>query len=79
MLLVSVIFTIGSLRTNLPFVIIFVTLDFLFGFFAAAYFEIGHRGAEGLEHAVTLFKIAGGFGFVTLVMGWVSKLLSLSA
>ncbi|KAJ9660516.1 hypothetical protein H2198_002452 [Neophaeococcomyces mojaviensis] len=80
MLLVSFIFTIGSLRTNVPFVITFVALDFLFAFFAAAEFAIGHNPTpEGLEHAAYLFKIAGGFGFVAVVMGWYLAIITVCA
>jgi len=71
MAMVSFIFLLGSLRTNVPFVIVFFTLIFLFGFFAGGQFQIGYDPTpEGLAYAVKLFKIAGGFGFVTLVVSW---------
>ena len=71
MALVSFIFLLGSLRTNVPFVIVFFTLVFLFGFFAAGEFELGHNPtAAGVEYANTMFKVGGAFGFVTLIMGW---------
>lgn len=69
--LITFCFLCGSLRTNVPFVIIFFTLIILFGFFAAGYYQLGYDPtAAGVEHAFKYFKIAGGFGFVTLVMGW---------
>jgi len=36
MTMISFVFLLGSLRTNLPFVIVFFTLIFLFGFSAGA-------------------------------------------
>jgi len=70
MALVTFIFLCGSLRTNVPFVLVFFCLVFLFSFIAAGYYHLGHNGAAGLEHAFYYFKIAGGFGFITMVMGW---------
>ena len=80
LLLVSFIFTIGSLRTNVPFVIVFVCLDFLFGLFAAAEFQIGHHPTEeGIAYAGKLLVIAGGFGFVAMVMGWYLAIITVCA
>jgi succinate-acetate transporter protein len=71
MAMVSFIFLLGSLRTNVPFVIVFFTLVFLFGFFAAADFKIGHDPTEaGIAYATCLLKIGGGFGFITLSVSW---------
>ena len=71
MALVSFIFLLGSLRTNVPFVIVFFTLVFLFGLFAGAQYELGYNPTpEGIAYANRLFQIAGGFGFVTAIMGW---------
>jgi len=71
MALVTFIFLIGSLRTNGPFVVVFFCLVFLFSFLAAAYYQLGYNAtAAGLEHAFYYFKIAGGFGFVTMICGW---------
>jgi len=71
MALVTFIFLCGSLRTNVPFVIVFFCLVFLFSFAAAAYYSLGFNPTEeGLEHAFYYFKIAGGFGFVTMICGW---------
>jgi hypothetical protein len=71
MAIVSFIFLCGSLRINVPFVIVFLGLVFLFSFAAAADYQLGFNAtAEGLEHAVHYIKIAGGFGFVSMIMGW---------
>ena len=71
MTLVSFIFLLGSLRTNVPFVIVFFTLVCLFGLFAGAQYELGYNPTpDGIAYANYLLKIAGGFGFVTLIMGW---------
>jgi len=80
MLLVSFVFTIGSLRTNVPFVITFVALDFLFGFFAAANFQLGHNPTpDGIAYADKLFLIAGGFGMVSCIMGWYLAIITVCA
>jgi succinate-acetate transporter protein len=69
--LVSFVFLCGSMRTNVPFVIIFFCLVFLFSFSAAAYYSLGFNPtAAGASHAFYYFKIAGGFGFVAMIMGW---------
>ncbi|EHK99333.1 hypothetical protein GLAREA_08668 [Glarea lozoyensis ATCC 20868] len=69
--LVAFIFLCGSLRTNVPFVIIFFSLIFLFSFLAAGYYQLGFNPtAAGASHAFYYFKIAGGFGFVAMIMGW---------
>jgi succinate-acetate transporter protein len=83
MALVSFIFMCGSLRTNVPFVIMFTCLVFLFSFIAAANYQLGYNpSAAGFEHAVHYLKIAGGFGFGTMILGWyipiIAKAKSLS-
>lgn len=71
MAMVSFLFLIGSLRTNVPFVIVFFCLIFLFALFAAADFKIGHDPtAAGIAYAEHLLQIGGGFGFVALVVSW---------
>ncbi len=71
MTLVSFVFMLGALRTNVPFVLAFFCLIFLFSFFAAADWQIGYAtGPADLEYATYLLKIAGGFGFVTALCGW---------
>jgi succinate-acetate transporter protein len=56
---------LGSLRTNVTFVILFATLDVGFYLLAAAYFRIG----EGRD-PTTLLQAGGGFLFVTTLCGW---------
>ncbi|GAB7352581.1 hypothetical protein MBLNU459_g2965t1 [Dothideomycetes sp. NU459] len=71
MCLISFIFWFGSMRTNGPFCLAIFCLIPLFGLFAAANFHIGyHPTAAGIEYALYLQKIAGGFGFVTALCGW---------
>ena len=71
MALVTFCFLLGSLRINIPFVVVFFSLIFVFSFFAAGYYQLGFDpSVAGLEHAIYYFKIAGGFGFVTMMMGW---------
>lgn len=71
MTLITFCFLCGSLRTDVPFVIVFFSLVFLFSFFAAGNYQLGfNHTAEGIEHAIYYFKIAGGFGFVAMIMGW---------
>ena len=70
MALVSFVFLCGAIRTNVPFVILFVSLVLLFSFVSAAYYQLGYQGIGGLAHAVHYFRIAGGIGFVGVVAGW---------
>jgi len=80
MALVSFIFLLGSLRTNGPFVIVFVCLVCLFGLFAGAQIHIGmDPTAAGVARATYLFKIAGGFGFVAAIMGWYLAIITVCA
>jgi hypothetical protein len=71
--IVSATFLVGSLRTNVPFVCAFFGLVFLFGFIAAADFQLGYATtATEAEYSLTLLKVAGGFGFFTVVAGWLA-------
>jgi succinate-acetate transporter protein len=71
MAMVSFIFLLGSLRTNMPMVVLFFTLIILYGFLAAADYQIGYNPTpDGLSLATGLIKIGGGFGFVSAIMGW---------
>lgn len=71
MALVSFVFLCGSLRINVPFVLAFFGLVFLFSFAAAGFYQLGYNPtAAGVEHAYYYFKIGGGFGFVTMCAGW---------
>jgi succinate-acetate transporter protein len=80
MAIVSFVFLCGAIRTNIPFVILFVTLVLLFSFVSAAYYQLGYQATspgvtqEGVAHAIAhaahYFRIAGGIGFVGVVAGW---------
>jgi len=71
MAVVSFVFLCGSIRTNIPFVILFLGLVLLFSFVSAAYYQLGYNPSlPGLEHATHYFRIAGGFGFVSMTSGW---------
>jgi succinate-acetate transporter protein len=71
MALVSFFFLCGSIRTNVPFVVLFLGLVLLFSFIAAADYQLGYNPSlAGLEHAIHYYRIAGGFGFVSMVLGW---------
>jgi succinate-acetate transporter protein len=71
MAMASSLFALGALRTNLPLFLAIFFLIFVFSFSAAGQFQLGYNPTpEGLEYAVKLFKIAGGFGFVTVVSSW---------
>jgi len=65
--ILCVIYFIASLRTNVPFAIIFLSLVFAFEFISAAYF---HTGQGNLAAATREFKIGGGFAFVTGLAGF---------
>jgi len=68
---------IASLRTNVPFVIIFFTLTVAFSCIGAAHF---HTGVGELSKAAMEFKVAGGFAFVTGLAGfWIDASLILAA
>jgi succinate-acetate transporter protein len=80
MAVVSFVFLLGSLRTNVPFVVVFLTLAIVFGFLAAADYQIGyHPDPEGLAYAAKLLKIGGGFGFVSAIMGWYLAIITVCA
>jgi len=80
MTLVTFMFLCGSLRTNIPFVLVFFALVFLFAFFAAGFYQLGYNPTtDGLNHAAYYFKIAGGFGFIALVMGWYLAIITACA
>ncbi|KAF2089246.1 GPR1/FUN34/YaaH-class plasma membrane protein-like protein [Saccharata proteae CBS 121410] len=71
MALTSFGFWLGTLRTNVPLSLAIFCLIFLFSFTAAAEFAIGSAVTLAQqEHVLYLLKIAGGFGFVTLLAGW---------
>jgi uncharacterized protein len=71
MAMVSFIFLLGALRTNVPYVVLFFTLIILYGFIAAADYQVSYNPTpDGVAMAANLLRIGGGFGFVTAIMGW---------
>ncbi|KAI9650323.1 hypothetical protein NHQ30_000336 [Ciborinia camelliae] len=80
MSLICALFFCASLRTNVPFVLLLFTLVFLFGFLATAYYSLGYNPTlAGLEQATYYFKIAGGFGAVSITMGWYLAIITACA
>lgn len=79
MMLISCIFFIGSLRTNVPFALAIFCLIPLFALFAAGQWQFAYGGATAanVAHAEYLFKVAGGFGLVTALAGWYVFLFTL--
>lgn len=65
--ILNAIYTIAAMRTNVPFVIVFLTLTFAFEFIAAGYF---HTASGNMTMAAMDFKVAGGFAFVTGIAGF---------
>jgi succinate-acetate transporter protein len=70
--MVSFIILIGTLRVNLLFVGLFLSLVFLFALIAAADATVPSvvAGTAELSHVLLLLKVAGGFGFVGMCCGW---------
>ncbi|KAA8576426.1 hypothetical protein EYC84_006551 [Monilinia fructicola] len=64
-------FLCASLRTNVPFVIVFLTWIFDLASFPSGYYSLCFNlTVAGVEHATYCFTIARGFGLVTIVVGW---------
>jgi len=75
--IICVIYTAASIRTNVPFFIVFLGLVFAFEFIAAAYF---HTAAGKMATAAMEFKVAGGFAFVVGLAGlWIDISLILAS
>jgi succinate-acetate transporter protein len=80
MAIVSFVFLLGSIRTNVPFVILFIGLVLLFSFVSAASYQLGYNPTPaGLAHAIHYYRIAGGFGFVAMTSGWYLTLIQVFA
>ncbi|KAI9704747.1 MAG: hypothetical protein M1836_006527 [Candelina mexicana] len=65
--LMSAVYLVCALRTNVIFVIIFLTLLLLFGFLGGTYFQLAN-GNTAL--AMKLEVAAGACGFVSVLAGW---------
>lgn len=80
MTLITFVFLCGSLRINVPFVIVFFGLVFCFSFLAAGHYQLGYNPTiAGLKHAFYYFKIAGGFGLVSVITGWYLAIITVCA
>jgi len=66
-LLLGIMFFLASLRTNLPFAIVFLCLDGLLGCLIAGFIHVGHGS---FARASMEFKAAGGFGLAGSIAGW---------
>ncbi|KAF1948495.1 GPR1/FUN34/YaaH-class plasma membrane protein-like protein [Byssothecium circinans] len=67
MALLSFIFFVCSLRTNVCFAAIFFFLVLTFCMLTAAYLQLNNRNED---MAASLLKAGGAFGFVTCIFGW---------
>ncbi|EJD54292.1 hypothetical protein AURDEDRAFT_94924 [Auricularia subglabra TFB-10046 SS5] len=65
--IVCALYTIVALRTNIPFVIVFLSLTFSFPLVAAGYF---YQGQGNTDFAAQLFIAGGAFGFITSLSGF---------
>ena len=68
MALLSAIFLLASLRTNICFVIIFLTLALQFGLLAGGYWSLS-SSSTAIEGA-KLVAVAGSFSFMSCLAGW---------
>ena len=74
--LLSFIYLVCALRTNIVFVGIFGCLLMTFCFLAGSYWQ----GAAGhMEASLRLQHVAGGFGFASTLLGWYLFLVQLLA
>jgi len=64
---VCFVYTIAATRTNVPFVIVFISLTCAFSCLADGHFAIGKGN---IAHAAHILKVAGGFAFVTALAGF---------
>lgn len=71
------VYFLAALRTNVPFVLVFLSLVFAFEMIAAGYF---HSAQGNMAAAAMDFKVAGGFAFVTALAGfWIDFSLILAS
>jgi len=61
------IYMIGSLRTNIAFVIVFLTITLAFFLLGAGYYAVGDAD---VGRATRLFKAGGALAFVCAISGW---------
>ncbi|KAK1708421.1 hypothetical protein CaCOL14_008131 [Colletotrichum acutatum] len=68
--LICVVFLICSLRTNIVFFVIFLTLVAAFGLITAAYWFLAMDYTSNAAYAAKLLQAAGACAFVTCAAGW---------
>ncbi|KAJ6529347.1 hypothetical protein B0H19DRAFT_1274378 [Mycena capillaripes] len=64
--ILCILYLIASVRTNIVFMYVFLTLVFTFAFLAAAYRQ---AGLGDVNMSLTFLKTAGAFGFANIVGG----------
>ncbi|KAK2054722.1 GPR1/FUN34/YaaH-class plasma membrane protein [Colletotrichum caudatum] len=70
MAMICVVFLVCSLRTNVVFFIIFLTLVATFCLITAAYWFLAMDYKENAAYAAKLLKAAGGCAFAACMAGW---------
>ncbi|KAI1262883.1 GPR1/FUN34/YaaH-class plasma membrane protein-like protein [Xylariaceae sp. FL1019] len=68
--IMSFLFLICAVRTNIVFVVIFVGLTTTFGLITGAYFQLASDYVGNAALAGRLLTAAGAFSFVTTAAGW---------
>ncbi|KAK2009880.1 GPR1/FUN34/YaaH-class plasma membrane protein [Colletotrichum eremochloae] len=70
MAMICVVFLVCSLRTNVVFFVIFLTLSVTFCLITAAYWFLAMDYTGNAAYATKLLQAAGGCAFATCVAGW---------
>jgi len=65
--ILTLLYLIASLRTNVVFVLLFIFLEVTFDVLIATYFRLANGNVANLS---SYLKAAGAFGFLTCAMGW---------
>ncbi|TKW56130.1 Protein alcS [Colletotrichum tanaceti] len=68
--MITLVFLVCSLRTNVVFFVIFLTLVVTFAFITAAYWFLAMDFTRNASYAAMLLKAAGASSFVTCMAGW---------
>ncbi|ORY62587.1 GPR1/FUN34/yaaH family-domain-containing protein [Pseudomassariella vexata] len=70
MMILCFVYMICAIRTNLVFLLMFVTLTLVFGFVTAAYFVLASNYAGNAKLAGNFLVTAGACAFTTTAIGW---------
>ncbi|KAM0745721.1 hypothetical protein T439DRAFT_330454 [Meredithblackwellia eburnea MCA 4105] len=65
--IITFVYLIASLRTNMVFVLLFIFLEITFDLLIAAFWNIAHAKVANLTN---ILHAAGAFAFLTAAMGW---------